>query len=213
MKGALVMDTDNNMRLSPPWWTLYRKILETIGKDPFVYVKEMYQEGENYYIDILVMGCSKARALAAILKPIYNMGNLNVYVRVFCIFGEKIDGELCVDADPVNVVIKTVKTALKSNKYYKGVIDTRSKLPPPVAKIIGQVVLVIKKEVVQFWNDDLSDFYGNFNAVAAFVFNDVLITNYPGDVKLSTTTESVPNIDNDDKNNESNLQQPPNDEQ
>jgi hypothetical protein len=33
---------------------------------------------------------------------------------------------------------------------------------------------VFKVRVVQFFNDDLSDFFSNYNNVAAFVFKDVL---------------------------------------
>jgi hypothetical protein len=33
---------------------------------------------------------------------------------------------------------------------------------------------VFKAKVVQFFNDDLSDFFSNYNKVAAFVFRDVL---------------------------------------
>jgi hypothetical protein len=33
---------------------------------------------------------------------------------------------------------------------------------------------VFKAQVIQFFNDDLSDLFNNFNQVAAFVFRDVL---------------------------------------
>ena len=39
----------------------------------------------------------------------------------------------------------------------------------------------MRKEVVQFPNDDMSEFYGNFNGVAAQVVSDLIVGSYVND--------------------------------
>jgi hypothetical protein len=63
--------------------------------------------------------------------------------------------------------------------------------PPPWVQAKGLVVPVFKPSVVQFFNDDLSDYYGNFNQVASAIYRQVLATRYPGGIVLETTTSKV----------------------
>ena len=52
------------------------------------------------------------------------------------------------------------------------------------------MVAVFTKSVIQFFNDDMSDYYRNFNGVTADVFNDILVLDYGNNVTLGTTTQS-----------------------
>jgi hypothetical protein len=182
------MDSAKTVTLSPPWWTCYNKIVQTIGSDNQVSIKPMYTEGNNCFIDIMVMNYQKASALAAIIKPTHVFGNITVHVCVFNCCCERVKGSLIESSDPVIAVIETLKAALETNYYFVKLVNTDEILPPIVKDIIGQVVLVLKRRVIQFFNDDISDFYNNYNEVAATVFNEVLVTEYPNDVKVSLTT-------------------------
>ncbi|MNI93244.1 hypothetical protein D3C73_1511630 [compost metagenome] len=57
-----------------------------------------------------------------------------------------------------------------------------------VAETVGQVVGIIKKEIVQFFNDDITDLCGNYNEVASKVFNSIIRRDY-NPATLSFTTE------------------------
>jgi hypothetical protein len=172
--------------LSPPWWILYSKICTSIGSDPTLHVQPMHNGDTVYYIDILAPNVTRGKALRTILNPQYDIGNITVYVRVFDSTGTEITSK---NTDPVEKIIEAIKIALGTNPYFVEVIDTRGKLPPMQETIIGQIVIVFKKAVIQFFNDDISDYYSNYNSVAMNVFKDVLILEYPNDVKVSVTTE------------------------
>lgn len=173
--------------LTPPWYILYSKIVNTIGASSAVHVQPMRQEGSNYFIDIIALE-GNDYSLAAILKPSYEMGNINVFVNVLDRSGKPIKPSLPVGTDPVNAVIMAVKDGLKGNPYFVDAISTG--LTPPIS-LIGQVVAIFKKAVIQFFDDDVSDFYNNMNAVAEDIFADVMNSEYAGEIKLSFTTENI----------------------
>jgi hypothetical protein len=148
--------------LSPPWYTLYKKIVYSIGRNPSVHVQPMRQDGANYYIDIVALD-GISYPLAAILKPFYEMGNIKVYVEVLDRSGKPIDPSLPVGTDPVDAVVKAFKGGLASNEYFVDAINIVGKSPPITPLSRYQVAVIFKKSVIQFFNDDLSDYYGNLN--------------------------------------------------
>jgi hypothetical protein len=182
-----ILAGEKNVKLSPPWYTLHHKITYTIGADPTVQVLPLRSGDKAYYIDI-IKKAGNPYALAAILRDVYPLGNITVYVQVYDQYGQPVKGELPVGTDPVTAVKVAVELALQSNSYYVEVL-TPEKIP--FKPQLAQVVLVVKKAVIQFWNDDLSDYYGNFNAVADDVFAEVIKHEYEGPVTLGFTTENT----------------------
>lgn len=173
-------------QLSPPWYTLHHEITYTIGADPTVQVLPLEGGGKDYYVKIIKKE-GNPYALAAIIRDTFPMGNITVHVQVYDQYGQPVKGELPVGTDPVTAVKEAVQQALKSNDYY---VDVLTPPKTPFKPQLAQVVLVVRKEVIQFWNDDLSDYYGNFNGVAAGVFAQVLQKEYKGPVTLGFTTEN-----------------------
>jgi hypothetical protein len=175
--------------LSPPWYTLYNKIANTIGADPSFKVQPMRQEGNTYIIVIVAQDGGNPYALAAVLTLSYSMGNITVQVQVLDPSGNPIRPQLPVGTDPITAVAEAVRTALRTNPYFVEVLEPVGSLPPNFPQ--PPVVAVFTRSVIQFYNDDLTDYYRNFNGVTADVFNDILVTSYPGNVKLGTTTQST----------------------
>jgi hypothetical protein len=160
------MTPSNLPQLSPPEFTFFNELKNSIGKDPLVTVENIIKlpNGENL-IPVLVHKQKKALALATILDLHKDFGGIIVNVQV--IFNGQAVDPLEKDFTPREVV-KLFKAALGTNRYFKFAV---AKLFSP--GVFG-VFPVFSKKVIQFFNDDISDLYNNFNEVAATVFKDVL---------------------------------------
>ena len=151
--------------LTPPWYTFFNFLKHSIGRTKCVQVLEMKELSDsNYLIQVDVKNQDKAFALATILLPFKNFGNINVRVEVLH-FGQVVAPEdQILD---VSELIRIFEEALDTNCYFKYV---------EFVKMLDLYIIfpVFKKEVIQFFNDDLSDLYRNYNGVAASVFAEVL---------------------------------------
>ncbi|VVB71825.1 Uncharacterised protein [uncultured archaeon] len=149
----------------------------------------MRQEGANYFIDIVAVD-GTSYPLAAILKTSYDMGNIKVHVQVLDRSGKPIKPSLPVGTDPVNAVLQAIKGGLAGNEYFVDAINIVG-TSPPNPRSQWQIAVIFKKSVIQFFNDDISDYYSNLNAVAEDIFADVMNSEYPGEVKITFTTENT----------------------
>jgi len=164
-KGGVKLSEDNLVKLSPPWYTFFNFLKHSIGKDRCVEVLEMKEISDsNFIIQVEVRSLKKALALADILLRCKSFGNIIVRVEVLhCGQAVKPTGQF----DDICRVIEVFKDALGTNHYFE-CIEFRTIFDSEV------IFPVFKKEVIQFFNDDLSDLYSNFNGVAAHVFSEVL---------------------------------------
>lgn len=158
---------ENSAQLSPPWNTYFNEIKFSIGTDPEVTVGPLIPAGDNYIILITVTGNEKARALATLLKPTVNFGNVNVSVFVSNREGQLVSSFPC----PLDAfeIAHLVRVALKGNPYFAEVVAQ-----PQLPGGKNVVYPVFKPEVIQFFNDDISNLCNTFVAVAASVFKDVM---------------------------------------
>ena len=159
------MNQEDNLRLSPPWHTYFNFIKETIGHDPCVEVLDMKEVLSNQFlIQIQVQSNVKARALATILELHKNFGNINIDIEIIHCGCPVCPYEDITDIDDL---LKLFRLALDTNCYFEFVRAVK-------IMVFNAIFPVFKKAVIQFFNDDLSDFYHNFNGVAADVFREVL---------------------------------------
>lgn len=112
-----------------------------------------------FSIIILVSDIAKAEAIKAIIKDKIEMGNVTVTATVL---GPDENGINDIEAD-----ISAYETAFKDNPIFSKVVS---------ASMAGFHFdyCIFSYEIVQFWNDDLSDYYGNFNGLAEDIARDVL---------------------------------------
>ncbi|MCM2535790.1 hypothetical protein NDK43_30315 [Neobacillus pocheonensis] len=162
------MSQSNLPQLSPPEFTFFNELKYSIGKDPLVTVENIIKlpNGE-YLILVIVKSRQKAMALATILELQKNLGNIIVNVAVIY-HGQVIDP--IEDTFTPREVVNLFETALDTNRYFQFAV---AQLITPGME---GVFPVFSKKIIQFFNDDLSDLYNNFNGVAADVFRDVFRT-------------------------------------
>ncbi|MCL2336141.1 MAG: hypothetical protein FWC60_01840 [Firmicutes bacterium] len=173
------MPNENSSRLSPPQYTYYNYIKHSIGNDPCVNVADMKEMGGgNYVIPIHVQGHERAVALATILELHKSMGNLSIDIEIFCGNQMVTPSE---NTENSESLLKLYEQALSTNRYFA--CAKINELLPGYPSIFP----VFKKEVIQFYNDDLSDLYRNFNGVAADVFREVFKSSI-NDITINPST-------------------------
>lgn len=170
------------VKLSPPWYTFWNKVKATIGKDPSVTVGQLQTGSTPYVIPITTANAAKAQALANILKPFIHIGSLVINVQVSVPNGQPLKPQT--PANPQQLFDMT-KTALTGNTLLSSV--QKQAIFPGGPDVVWPI---FTPSVVQFPNDDLSDFYHNYNGVASDVFKDVLNLN-PGGLYLYPSTNKI----------------------
>jgi len=148
------IERDQIVKLSPPWYTYHRKVLAMFGRDPEVTVKELGTDDEiNYSYFILVSNKEKAQAIKALLINPVELGDITVTAYIF---GPDENSEVgAADLDDAELV----ENALKGNPIFDSIKDRQ-------LAFFHFCYCIFKKEVIQFWNDDLGDYYGNMNCLA-----------------------------------------------
>lgn len=150
-------------KLSPPWYSYQRQVLALFGGDPEVRVRDLHQVDQcNYTLFILVRNEVKARAIRALLPRTVEISNAHVTTRIF------IPGEQC-EVEPSKQVCEAqlLEDAFTGNPLFDR-IDVHG---------YGNIkwsYCIFKKEVLQFWNDDLSNFYGLHSTLAETIARDIL---------------------------------------
>ena len=156
--------------LSPPQYTLWREINASFGASPLVKVDDIREIDDAHY-EIDIHGATKdiSSALVAVLTPSYNIGNIDVTVNVFNPDGSAAINPLAdrkaVDADEIEGYIKK---ALRGNPYFDRTINRTAD------NMDSMIWLQFKKKIIQFWNDNLADYYGNNVHIAADVFQSLM---------------------------------------
>jgi hypothetical protein len=154
------------VQLLPPQFTYFNFIKYSVGNDPLVTVEPLNQLGAGkFLITLRVRGLRKARALAALLLPRKVIGSIQLTVQVRTMEGRLVKPLRC--AFTPSGIVKLCQTAFRTNALFRFAASRR---------FFGLVVVypVFKARIIQFFNDDLSDYYGNYNNIAAFVFREVM---------------------------------------
>lgn len=148
-------------KLSPPWYVYHRKVLAMFGKDSEIHIKDLNKINDNNFsFMILVSNKEKARAIKTILPNTVEIGSVTINV---CIYGPDED-----NIEPLNESAEEIyKTAFSGNPVFE---KTITKNYPLYNKIS---YCVFKKEVIQFWNDDLSDYCGNYSGLASEIAREI----------------------------------------
>jgi hypothetical protein len=134
------------VNLAAPWTTFYRQVQAFFKKDPEIKVMYNAQGPElKLYVDNPV----KAEALTQLLEPTKTFGNVVLTISVVP-SNKAVDG----DMPEMNNDIALIKAALAGNGAISGITDITGVMCNPITYVS------FKKEVVQFFNDNLSDLHG-----------------------------------------------------
>ena len=160
-------NTANNVGISSPWITMEKKITALFNEDPDLDV--LYDDATKT-VTIESVNTYKIMALEKVLKKEIAFGN--VTLKIQC---------RVKNAENASTVAADVKTAFRGNPRLSDIIVT----PTPFTS--ESVYVLFKKEVIQFFNDDISDYYGNYNGlseeIAREITSDAIVVNYGTDVK------------------------------
>lgn len=159
------MNKKARISLSPPEFTYFNEIKYSVGKDPLVRVSPLQDHGDGQFQIVLhVKGFKKAKALATLIVPEKVIGEISIKVKVMSSGKQVSPISRSLTAKELAALHRI---AFRTNRFFRFVA---------LRTIFGTTFVypVFKIRVVQFFNDDLSDFYGNYNHVAAFVFRNVL---------------------------------------
>ena len=137
------------LKLSPPWVIFYQQIKALFEKDP--QIKIVYDEDEQKIV-LFVDNANKADALTRLLPTEKNFGAVTLKINVIPSNSEGVVNTLCnqysndlatiyqraFNKNPILDYIKVISGIFTNNLTY----------------------IVFKKEVVQYYNDSLSDIHG-----------------------------------------------------
>jgi hypothetical protein len=132
---------------------------------------------EVYDLDIEVCKSGKAKALAAFMTQTHDFGGVIVHVKVLGPKGN-VEPKGSVPTNPEEAG-RLVERALGSNRFFVQIDGP---------KFLAQLYIEFKKAVLQYFADNISDFYQNNNEVAALAFADVLQLDAINGIRIGVTT-------------------------
>lgn len=151
----------SNLKLLSPCQEFNNKVRALFAGDKDIEVSEIYKpdEGDESYFafDIMVRNHKKFMALNSVVPPVVVFGNLSLGICVLDIENEQ------VETDPAQLFI----AIFEGNPHIKDV-----KQAIDVAGLTHAYVR-FKPEVIQFFNDDLSDFDRNWSGLAQDIARDL----------------------------------------
>lgn len=140
-----------DLKLSPPWDTFVRELKALFGEDPDINIQ--FDE-DKYEVKLFVADPAKSDALTQLIPAQRIYGNVALSITVI----------------PANKLEETsadlIETAFKGNPVLKQVMRLRTPF--------GEYdYAVFRKEVVQFYNDNLCDPHGNESTLFENIARDV----------------------------------------
>ncbi|KTC81182.1 hypothetical protein Lche_3202 [Legionella cherrii] len=169
-------------KLLPPWYLLNNQLSATLNADPCVKVSDLTGDGLEMEIKVTVCNEDKAHALASFINRIHEYGDkLAVTVKVYS--SDSVPVEANAPSSP-DEAAELLNQALKGNKYFvRAGVGTRY--------FDEAAFALFKPMIVQYYSDDLSDWYLYTNEVAAKVFAAVLNLDpyLEGAIKVYASTE------------------------
>ena len=139
-----------NLKLSPPWVEFATEIMELFKEDPDVEVKFIDEEKRlKLYVD----DTDKRNALAQLLPKEKDFGSVKMTIELV----------------PSNRELNTADLFCKAFKGNPAVVDIET-----VDVFSNPITYVsFKKEVVQYYNDNLGDLHGNKSTLMECIARDV----------------------------------------
>lgn len=167
--------TNSNLNLSAPWITYQHNVEALFGPDPEISIVFKENDDGNYTLKLYVRNHDKAEALSKILPGEKVFGNIKVTNLVI----------------PENVVedksIKDLfKVVFKDNPVVESVYETVD----PLTKMDRSFVM-FEKRIAQYYNDDMTDPYGN----RSLLYKDVAEEVFDGHDGIFFSTSTVDPFD------------------
>ena len=138
--------------MQSPWICFANEVRELFSPDPEV---EVQWSEDDLTLKLYVKNSAKAEAISDILPTEKTFGNVTLKLEVIPANEEYSDAE-------------AVRAAFYGNPLFKGLYSVT---PIPGASTFNYAVF--NKEVIQYYNDNLSDLHGNKTTLAENLAKDV----------------------------------------
>jgi hypothetical protein len=141
--------------LCPPWITYRNEVEMLFEQDPEVSVSKVTpSEDRNQIMSISSKNIGKMRAISMLIPTKISFGNVNLNIKFNII-------------DNCATVADIYRSAFAGNPALEEIIEN---VPAGKVKFI---YLLFQKKVVQFWNDNAGDPYGNIATLYQEIANNV----------------------------------------
>ena len=142
----------SNLKFSAPWFNYFREIESLFGQDPEITIRYIEKPLTiKMYVDNVV----KADAISQLLPTEKVFGEIIVRIKVL-------------PSNKVSVSKAALfKNAFENNPVFSEMIDIDGVMTNPIH------YCVFKKEVVQYWNDNLADPHGNMSTLYQNIAEDI----------------------------------------
>lgn len=166
-----------SLGLQSPWVTYNNYIHAILDPDPDIEVGDIEKVSDNVdgikKIDIIVNKHDKAEALKAVMMQKIVFGNITVFINI-------IDTEV---DDDQEALVEKFRVLFENNPIVKK-IET---ITDPAN--VDHSFICFDPVVVQFYNDDMTDLYGNYNGL----FEDIAreIFNYDAFTQFCTESKGM----------------------
>lgn len=154
---------NDTLKLSTPWCTYYEEMKAMFGKDPDITIQ---YDDEEKVITLRVADSAKADALSMILPMEKVFGNVTVQVKV-------------VPANTLKTRVDAYTAAFRNNPVLSYIQTVES----PFGRFS---FAVFAKEVVQFYNDDISD----LNGLESTLYEDIARDIFEGESSMLFCTDT-----------------------
>ena len=148
------------LKLSPPWSIFYDEIKAMFEKDPEV---KVVIDEDKYTIYVFVDNPKKSLAIGKILEQEKRFGRITLKVEV----------------PPPDAVVEKFANDLE---VYQVAFENNPRLSyiqPKMSIFDTSFYVVFKNEVVQYFNDDISDINGNCSTLAENIARDIFVGDQP----------------------------------
>lgn len=148
------------MKLEAPWYTWQKKVKALFERDPDIDVGDIYpvSEGSDYAFDIRVKKHAKFLALNQAMPTFVRFGNVRLAV---CLFDEENN------SDGVALALEQMRAIFDGNPIVEDICEVED----DAGALHGYVRF--RPEVVQFFDDDLRDYNGNWSGLAQDIAREV----------------------------------------
>lgn len=145
-----------NTKLSPPWLGYVEQIKALFSEDPEI---TLGFDDDKMSLRLYVDNTDKAEALSELLPDSVQFGNVELDITV-----------VPANKDVANTKGRLFDLAFRGNPIVTDIVDIEGAFSNPMTFV------EFRKEVVQYYNDDLSDLHGNrstlYQEIAKEVFGD-----------------------------------------
>ena len=139
-------------KLSPPWWEFYNKLVAMFGQDPEIHLEFKDEEVIKMYVD----NQAKADALTQVLPAEKDFGNVKIKIEI-------------IPSDKASGIEQLYKTIFNGNPVFSQTCER------DVEGMPHALFVIFKPLVVQFYDDNLTDAYGNFNGLHQEIARDLFV--------------------------------------